>query len=302
MRSRPVTELVNEKTKNIDELTAIGIVEMMVEEDRVIYQSIKDVKENIATAIDMIVAQWEKGGRVFVVGAGTSGRIGVLDAAELGPTFSIDPSRWTGLIAGGYEAMWKPLEEHEDDENVDELLAGHQFGEDDVLLGISASGSTPYVLSALSYARDKKGVTLSIACNHETECSKVSDCAIEVIVGPEVIKGSTRLKAGTAQKMILNMISTGVMIRLGKVYQNQMVDMRLINKKLHKRATSMIVELVGDISHAEAEQLLKDANHDLKTAIFMGMAKVDYTSALDYIQGANGHLKTALDHHLKSHV
>ncbi|CAM4207336.1 N-acetylmuramic acid 6-phosphate etherase [Lederbergia lenta] len=291
--SNNVTELVNKNSMNIDELSSADIVSLMVEEDRVIYQGVKQAMPDIARSIDLIVEQWKKGGRVFVVGAGTSGRLGVLDAAELGPTYSIDESRWIGIIAGGYEAMWKPLEEHEDDENLIDLLGAYNFCELDVVIGVTASGSTPYVLSAIKFANDIGGTTISISCNEGTISSELSDCGIEVVVGPEVIRGSTRLKAGTAQKTALNIISTGTMVRLGKVYKNQMVDMQLINKKLHKRAERTLIELAG-VTEVEAKTLLQKANYDLKTAIFIGMTKSDVAEAHTYIANESGHLKSAI--------
>lgn len=296
--SNNVTELVNRNSMNIDELSSVDIVSLMVEEDKVIYQGVKRVMPDIAKAIDLIVEQWQKGGRVFVVGAGTSGRIGVLDAAELGPTYSIDETRWIGLIAGGYEAMWKPLEQHEDDENLIDLLGEYNFCELDVVIGVTASGSTPYVLSALKFANNQGGTSISISCNESTISSELSDCGIEVVVGPEVIRGSTRLKAGTAQKTVLNIISTGTMVRLGKVYQNQMVDMQLINKKLHKRAERTLVELAG-VTESEAKTLLEKANYDLKAAIFIGMTQSDVSQAQMYIENESGHLKSAIYKYLE---
>ncbi|UFU00796.1 N-acetylmuramic acid 6-phosphate etherase [Radiobacillus kanasensis] len=294
MSKRRVTETVNQKSISIDEMSSPDIVSLMVEEDKAIYHGMNNIISQIAAGIDIIVEQWKKDGRVFVVGAGTSGRIGILDAAELGPTFSIPDERWTGFIAGGYEAMWKPLEQHEDDENKSvEELKEHSFSNKDVLIGLTASGTTPYVLTALKYANKLGARTISVSCNPQTDASSLSECAIEAVVGPEVIKGSTRLKAGTAQKMVINMLSTGAMIRLGKVYQNQMVDMQLINKKLVIRAEQTLAE-VTDIPESEARILLQESDYDLKVAIFRSMTSSSVEEAKALLLEENGHLKNAI--------
>ncbi|QDP39953.1 N-acetylmuramic acid 6-phosphate etherase [Radiobacillus deserti] len=296
MSDRRITETVNPNSISIDEMSSTDIVALMLEEDKAIYTGLKSITSTIAAGIDLIVEQWKQGGRVFVVGAGTSGRIGILDAAELGPTFSIAQERWMGFIAGGYEAMWKPLEQHEDDEHKSvEELKNQQFSNNDVLIGLTASGTTPYVLTALSYANDIGARTISVSCNHQTRSSALSECGIEAVVGPEVIKGSTRLKAGTAQKMVMNMLSTGAMIRLGKVYQNQMVDMQLINKKLVVRAEQTLAEIT-DISEAEASTLLRDSDYDLKVAIFKKITNSTLEEANQQLSNANGHLKNAINH------
>lgn len=295
-----VTELVNPNSVDIDEMSSLEIASLMIEEDQVIYGALQQALGDIAFAIDLMVKQWEVGGRIFVAGAGTSGRIGVLDAAELGPTFSIDESRWIGLIAGGYEAMWKPLETLEDDEKIIcELLEQHDFNEKDTFLGLTASGSTPFVISGIRYAKGQGGTTIAISCNPDTLASELSDCGIEVIVGPEVIKGSTRLKAGTAQKMVVNILSTATMVRVGKVYQNQMVDMQLLNKKLIKRAEHTLME-IADLSELEASSLLKACDLDLKVAIFTAITNAETAHARHCIKEENGHLKQAIQHYFSS--
>lgn len=297
--TQKVTESLNINSLKIDEMSSFGIVSLMLEEDRAIEQGVKNALPQVAKAVDLIVEKWMQGARVFVVGAGTSGRLGVLDAVELGPTFSVEEGRWVGLVAGGKEAMWEPLEQHEDDENVVvRELDGYSFGEKDVVIGISASGSTPYSVAAIKYAKELRATAISISCNHDTISSEWSDCGIEVVVGPEVIRGSTRLKAGTAQKIVLNMISTATMIRLGKVYQNQMVDMQLINKKLVKRAEQTLMEVV-DVSESEAQALMVKSNRNLKAAIFIGVTGTDLETALIHLDKANGHLKNAMKNYLK---
>jgi N-acetylmuramic acid 6-phosphate etherase len=289
-----VTESVNENSLTIDEMTSLEIVSLMQKEDQVINEAVEKVLPEVAQAVDMIVKQWKLGGRVFVVGAGTSGRLGVLDAVELGPTFSVEEGRWIGLVAGGKEAMWTPLEQHEDDEKVVITeLKSYDFNDRDVVIGISASGSTPYSVTSLEYASEVGALTISISCNHDTISTQLSDCGIEVVVGPEVIRGSTRLKAGTAQKMVLNMISTGAMIRLGKVYHNQMVGVQLINQKLVQRAKQTLMD-VTSISEQEVTELMKKTNYHLKTAIFMTMTGVDAAQAKAYLKEADGHLKNAM--------
>ncbi|WP_117161218.1 N-acetylmuramic acid 6-phosphate etherase [Paraliobacillus sp. X-1268] len=294
MKKIPITESVNENSLAIDEMDAMDIVTLMLEEDRVIYQGVKPCLPHIARAVDLIVSQWNKGGRVFVVGAGTSGRIGVLDAVELGPTFSVSADRWIAIVAGGYEAMWHPLEQHEDESaKVMKELEQYKLNSRDVVIGITASGSTAFALAAINYANEVDAVTIAISCNHEAAASAISDCAIEAVVGPEVIRGSTRLKAGTAQKTIINMLSTATMIRLGKVYQNQMVEVQLINKKLVKRAEQSLMAIT-DISKPEAKELMKKTRNDLKKAIFISMTDASVEQADKYLRESNGHLKKAL--------
>lgn len=292
---KPVmTEQANERSMKIDEMSALEIVSLMNEEDEQVARSVRQALPDIARAVEAIVERWQAGGRCLVVGAGTSGRLGVLDAAELEPTFSIERGRWKGFVAGGYEAMWLPLEENEDaEEAILQELREEGLHPRDVLIGVSASGSTPYVLGALRYAREKGSLVVSISCNQDAAASKLSDLAIEVQVGPEVIRGSTRLKAGTAQKMILNMLSTAVMVRLGKVYQNQMVEVQMINKKLVKRAAKTLEEVLH-LSEEEALTLLESTGHDLKKAIFVGMTKGTVKEAEQYIADAQGRLKKAI--------
>jgi len=296
MKEIRITEAVNQNSIAIDEMKPIEIVTLMLEEDQAVYKGLKPCLPDVAVAVDLIVTQWKKGGRVFVVGAGTSGRIGVLDAVELGPTFSVPEGRWVGIVAGGHEAMWHPLEQHEDHETkiVDELNE-HELNERDVVIGMTASGSTAFALAAIQYANNLNAATIGVSCNHDTRISDISDCAIEAVVGPEIIRGSTRLKAGTAQKMIINMLSTVTMIRLGKVYQNQMIEVQLINSKLRKRAEQSLMT-IADITQTEAQALMKETNYDLKKAIFISMTDTNIEVAEQYLQQADGHLKQAIHH------
>ncbi|MFN2744988.1 N-acetylmuramic acid 6-phosphate etherase [Bacillus sp. z60-18] len=293
------TEETNEKSRALDEMSALEIVTLMNEEDRSLPGAIKPHLPQIADAADEIVSCLQNGGRVFTAGAGTSGRIAVLDAAELPPTFSIDENQWVGLIAGGHEAMWKPLEENEDDpEKVVAELQAHSFSKDDLFIGVTASGSTPYVLGALSYAKEMGAASVSISCNTGTEAGKISAIAIEVQTGPEIIRGSTRLKAGTAQKMILNMLSTAAMVRLGHVYQNEMVNMKLLNQKLSNRAISILMNTTG-VSREEALQALKESSFDIKAAIFIVLTNGSSEDAGRCLAHVNGHLKKAIHYYRK---
>ncbi|MCY8269690.1 N-acetylmuramic acid 6-phosphate etherase [Bacillus sonorensis] len=293
------TEGSNAKSRALDEMSTLDIVTLMNEEDQTVPQAVKPCLPRIAHAADMIASRLQTGGRVFAAGAGTSGRLAVLDAAELPPTFSLDEHQWVGLIAGDYEAMWKPLEENEDDrETIISQLQARSFSKADVFVGVSASGLTPYVLSGLSYAKKLGAVSVSISCNKETEAAKFSDIAIEAQTGPEVIRGSTRLKAGTAQKLILNMLSTAAMVRLSHVYQNEMVNMKLLNQKLKNRAVDMLMNTTG-ISHDEALQALKESRYNIKAAIFMVLTNGTLEDADRCLSHENGRLKHAIQYHRK---
>ncbi|WP_163538773.1 N-acetylmuramic acid 6-phosphate etherase [Gracilibacillus sp. YIM 98692] len=292
--NKRITEEVNANTENIDEMNALEIATMMWKEDQSIYHGIDSCLSDIAKAIDMIVDRWQQGGRVFVVGAGTSGRIGVLDAAELGPTFSVKANRWMAFLAGGHEATWKPLEQHEDNsEDIVKSLKEHELKTVDAVIGMSASGSTPYSVAALTYGKEVGAATISISCNTGTVSGDISDVNIEAIVGPEVIRGSTRLKAGTAQKMILNTISTGVMIRLGKVYKNEMIEMQLMNHKLKHRAEATLMKL-ADVDEQQATYLMELTDHHLKKALFIALTNASLEESTFYLNKTNGHLKQAI--------
>ncbi|WP_191562062.1 N-acetylmuramic acid 6-phosphate etherase [Metabacillus idriensis] len=291
---RKPTEERNERTALIDEMDSFHIVEMMHKEDSAILTAVNESLPQISKAVDTIVKRWNDGGRVFVIGAGTSGRVGMLDAVELGPTFSVETGKWTAIVSGGNEAMWQPLEETEDDVSViRNELQSYQLNASDCVIGLTASGSTPFVISGLSYAKETGSCTISISNNTNTTVSEISDVAIELTTGPEVIRGSTRLKAGTAQKMALNMISTAVMIQLGKVYQNEMVDMKLINLKLKKRAETILMDLTG-MEAESAETAMNQTQYNLKEAIFMTVTQSSQEQAAAYIEQAEGKLKLAI--------
>ncbi|WP_048716543.1 N-acetylmuramic acid 6-phosphate etherase [Bacillus sp. 522_BSPC] len=294
MKKHRTTETSNEKSLLLDEWSSFEIVQFMNQEDDGITNAVKEALPMIALAVDGMVDRWKLGGRIFVIGAGTSGRLGVVDAVELVPTFSIEEDRWIGILAGGYEAMWTSLEETEDDEQlIQSTLENHDFSERDVLIGVTASGSTPFVLAAIHYGKERNGLTIGISNNENTKLSSICDYGIEAITGPEVIRGSTRLKAGTAQKMVLNMLSTASMVRVGKVYRNEMVDMKLINNKLVYRAVQTLMNAT-DLSEADAARILKENDHNLKVSIFRVLTGGTKEDSLHYLGEADGHIKHAI--------
>ena len=299
MTKKNATEQINEQSIQLDEWTSLEIIQFMNQEDGKIAMAVKQALPIIAKAVDAIVDKWKNGGRCFVVGAGTSGRLGMVDAVELVPTFSIEENRWIGLVAGGKDAMVRSLEETEDDEK--EIIAElerHSFGASDIMIGVTASGSTPFVLAAIQYAKKKSALTIGISNNYDTPLSASCDYGIEAETKAEIIRGSTRLKAGTAQKMILNMLSTATMVRLGKVYQNEMVDMKLINKKLVQRAVQTIKNIT-DISETMAFEALQENDFDLKSALFTILTDGTTKEAASYLAQADGHLKAAIQAYLK---
>lgn len=288
------TERENENTRDLDMLSVHEAVSLMNEQDATVAAAVKKVTPVVAQAIESIVARMSKGGRLIYVGAGTSGRLGILDAAECRPTFSVPDGVVVGVIAGGERAIQFAVEGAEDSEQdaIDDL-AKIKLNSDDCVVGIAASGRTPYVISALSYARNVGALTVALSCNSDALISKGADHAIEVITGPEVLTGSTRLKAATAQKMVLNMISTISMVKLGKTYGNLMVDLTITNEKLHERALRMI-ERVAGISRDKAEAVLQHANGELKVALVMAAAGVDVGQARARLSSAGGHLRGAI--------
>ncbi|QIZ99939.1 N-acetylmuramic acid 6-phosphate etherase [Leifsonia sp. PS1209] len=263
------TEAIVEDGRDLDMLSTAGLVELMNEHDESVPPAVAVVLPTIAAAIDDIAARMRDGGRLIYIGAGTPGRLGIVDASECPPTFNVDPSLVVGIIAGGDGAIRTAVENAEDDpQGGADALSGIALTEMDVVVGISASGRTPYVVGALEYAAEIGALTVAIACNSNSTIGRVADHAIEVVVGPELIAGSTRLKAGTAQKLVLNMISTIAMIRLGKTYGNIMVDLRATNEKLRARAERTVM-LVTDCTPAEAAETLAQSDGSVKIAILM---------------------------------
>jgi N-acetylmuramic acid 6-phosphate etherase len=286
------TEGARAERAEIDRLPTAELVRLMNADDAVVPAAVGEAQEAIAGAVDAIAARLEAGGRLIYVGAGTAGRIGVLDASECGPTFNTD--RVVGVIAGGQVAVSTASESAEDNREAGAMALGALgLGPADAIVGISASGRTPYVLGAIERARAAGALTVGLACNAGAELSAAVDHPIEVLVGPEFIAGSTRLKAGTAQKLVLNMLSTLTMVRLGKTYGNLMVDVRVTNAKLRDRATR-IVEQVAGADPAQAAAALAAAGDDAKLAVTMLRTGASTDEARARLEAADGHLRRAL--------
>ena len=273
------TELRNKKTMELDSLKTEEIVKIMNSEDNEVVKAIKCEINNISNAIELVVKSFNKGGRLIYIGAGTSGRLGVLDAVECVPTFGVPDTMVVGLIAGGDSAFVKAVEGAEDNKDLAiSDLRDINLCRDDIVVGIAASGRTPYVIGGLEYANNIGCNTVSVSCNKNSEISKLSKVAIEAQVGPEVLTGSTRLKAGTAQKMILNMLSTGSMIKIGKTYENFMIDLKANNEKLKDRAIRIVAQITG-VQCSEALAALLKCDWEIKTAIVTIIMKLDAEEA-----------------------
>ena len=294
MLNHLVTESPNPASENIDTLPTAGILEVMNSADAQVAAAVAKEIPRIAQAVEAIASCIEQGGRVFYIGAGTSGRLGVLDAAEIPPTFNVSPDLIRGIIAGGESALARASEASEDDpESGVNDLKKHWFTGKDFLVGIAASGRTPYVLGAVRQAREIGARTAGISCTPDSELSRAVDFPIEPVPGPEVIAGSTRLRAGTATKMVLNMISTAVMIRLGHVYRNLMVNVQPTNHKLEDRARRIIQQAAG-ISYEKATQFLEKAGHNVRTAIVMAKRDLGRLEAEQRLAAAGGRIREAL--------
>lgn len=288
------TEKRNPRTMQLDTMSELEIVTTMNEEDARVPLAIAKKLPQIAQAAHWAAEAFEQGGRLFYMGAGTSGRLGVLDAAECPPTFGVAPGMVVGLIAGGEQAFLKAVEGAEDDRALGQSdLEAYGLNAKDVVIGIAASGRTPYVLGGLAYARSIGCRTAAIACNTGSEIGRAADLAIEVEVGPEVLTGSTRLKSGTAQKLILNMISTASMVRTGKVYQNLMVDVMQNNEKLHTRAENIVIDATG-VTRPEARSAIDAAGGSVKVAITMLLADCSADEARSRLEKAGGHVRAAI--------
>lgn len=285
-----LTEQINPNTQHIDRLSTLEMVRLINNEDRLVAGVVADTLPQIAAAIDAITARLREGGRLIYVGAGTSGRLGILDASECVPTFSVPAETIQGVIAGGEIAVTQSVEGAEDDRDAAQVdLAGVQVSARDAVVGIAASGRTPYVLAAVAYARAQGAVTVGVSCNVPAPLLDSVDIAISLPVGPEVITGSTRMKAGTAQKLVLNMLSTATMIKLGKVYGNLMVDVQVTNEKLAQRARRIISQVTGLDDGAAAALLVSAGNH-VKTALVMHRLGVEREEAQSRLQAADGYL------------
>ncbi|HCN59343.1 MAG TPA: N-acetylmuramic acid 6-phosphate etherase [Exiguobacterium sp.] len=294
MLEKLATERRNQRTMELDDMTVEEILTVMNEEDQMVAGVIRQEIPVIQQVVAQVIQSFQSGGRLIYIGAGTSGRLGVLDAAECVPTFGVSPKMVVGLIAGGERALIKAVEGAEDSKTLAvEDLQALQLTPNDTVIGIAASGRTPYVIGGLDYAREIGAATAALSCNKQAIISQHADLRIEVETGPEVLTGSTRLKAGTAQKLVLNMISTAAMIGVGKVYQNLMVDVQSTNEKLEVRAKRMIVEATG-VDLETAARYFTSANGHVKTAIVMILADVSYPEAVERLQRAHGFVRDAL--------
>ncbi len=289
------TETVNEATKQIDQLDSLGIVTLINQEDKKVADAVEKELPQIAKAVDAIAERFAKGGRIIYCGAGTSGRMGTLDAIELTPTYSVPAERAFGLLAGGSDAMYYAVEGAEDSKELAiEDLKNVGLTADDCVIGIAASGRTPYTISALEYGNGIGSLTVSITCNSDSEMAKIAQISIAPIVGAEVISGSTRMKAGTAQKMVANMLSTGTMVKLGKVYQNYMVQVQPTNEKLVVRATNIIAAVTG-VDKETARQTLNETGMRVPDAIVMLECRCTLEQAQKALEASAGNVRKALE-------
>jgi N-acetylmuramic acid 6-phosphate etherase len=274
-----ITEQANPLTAEIDRLPTLDALRLMNAEDRRVADAVERVLPMVARAVDEIAARLARGGRLFYLGTGTSGRLGVLDAAECPPTFGVPPELVQGIIAGGYEACHRAVEASEDDRAAGARdVEARGVGEADAVVGITASGRTPYTIGAVEYARQRGALTIGITCNPDTELARAAAIAIEPLVGPEVIAGSTRLKAGTAQKLVLNMLSTMTLVRLGYVSGNRMTNLQARNTKLRARALGIVMAECG-LNETDARAALEAAQWDLRVALVMQQARVTREAA-----------------------
>lgn len=290
-----VTERRNRGTKGLDTMSALEIVSAMNREDALVPRAICGALPVIAEAVDVVAQRLAQGGRMIYVGSGTSGRIGALDASECPPTFGVSSDTVQFVIAGGERALTKAAEASEDSSALGRKdMAARKPGKRDVVVGIAASGFTPYTISAVKFARSRGAATIAVACNRNSALGKIADLAIEVEVGPEVLAGSSRLKAGTAEKLICNMLTTGAMVRLGYVYSNLMVKMSLTNKKLLQRGL-VILESLAHVDRAHALQTLKKAGMSVPLALVMLKTQSNKAEALKRLRKANGNVRKAIE-------
>lgn len=293
--SKLTTESRNQNTLDIDKVSTIEMVKKINNEDKKVAEAVEKELPQIAEAIDGIVDRIHKGGRLIYMGAGTSGRLGILDASECPPTYGVSEELVQGLIAGGHEAIFRAKEGAEDSKELAvNDLKDKDLNSNDIVVGLAASGRTPYVIGGLEYANQIGALTISITCNKNSDVSKTSKIAISPVVGAEVVTGSTRLKAGTAQKLVLNMLSTGTMIKLGKVYGNLMVDVRATNEKLVERAKRIVCEATN-VSTEEATKYLEETKFDVKLAIFMILSGLNKEKAEEKLVKNKGYIAKALE-------
>ena len=290
-----VSETRNPQTMDLDALTTLELVNRFNQQDTLVAEAVKATLPEVAKAVDAAATALKAGGRIIYMGAGTSGRLGVLDASECPPTFGVPHGLVVGLIAGGPGALLKAVEGAEDNAQLGEDdLKALSLKAEDLVVGLAASGRTPYVIGGLKYARSVGCATVAVSCNPDSPIAQEADIAISPVVGPEALTGSTRLKSGTAQKLVLNMISTGAMVKFGKVYQNLMVDMKATNIKLVDRACRMLIEATG-VTRDVAESVLKQTDFDVKPAILMVLTGLDAPAARAKLAAHQGFLRAALE-------
>jgi N-acetylmuramic acid 6-phosphate etherase len=288
------TERLNDSARNLDQMSALEIVQLINREDATVAAAVQRALPSISRAVDMVAAAIRKGGRVIYVGAGTSGRLGALDASEIPPTFNTDPRTIQYVMAGGPQALGDSTEASEDDTDLGIAeMKKRKPGKSDVVIGIASSGRTPFTIAAIEYARQRGAHTIAITCNRDSPLERASEFAIVTEVGPEVLAGSSRMKAGTAHKMVLNMISTGAMARLGFIYGNLMVNVWTKNEKLGQRAVRIIEEATG-ADHDTAAQALKAAGNRTAVAVVMLSASVKKSTAAAALKKSSGHVRNAI--------
>ncbi|HAP15959.1 MAG TPA: N-acetylmuramic acid 6-phosphate etherase [Lactococcus sp.] len=288
------TEGRNPNSMNLDQVSTLEMVEIINNEDAKVAAGITVALPKIAKAIDLAAERFAAGGRIIYIGAGTSGRLGLLDGVELTPTYSVPAERAFGIIAGGAEAVYKAIEGAEDSRELGLAdIKAVELMPQDILIGLSASGRTPYVLAALEYAKKVGALTISVSANPNSEMAAVADVGIDVAVGPEVITGSTRMKSGTAQKMVLNMISSGIMVRTGKVYQNLMINVQATNEKLVNRGIRIVSQATG-VSFEEAEKVFYEAGERVNVAILMLELNISSTEAKKLLEEKDGNIANVI--------
>ncbi|MEE8043630.1 MAG: N-acetylmuramic acid 6-phosphate etherase [Thermodesulfobacteriota bacterium] len=287
-----LTEKINPRTLHLDKCSPLEVVELILQEDRAIVEAVHKQKDSIAKAIELVVGRLKLGGRLFFIGAGTSGRLGVIEAAECPPTFGTDPILIQAFIAGGRDAIWQSIEGAEDSRTEAEgFLTEAGLSKDDTVIGIAASASTPFVEGGLQYAKNLGSGSVLVTCNPVN--SSIAEVTIELLVGPEVVVGSTRMKAGTVTKMVLNMITTASMVQLGKTYGNLMVDVQPKSAKLRDRAKRIVVH-IAEVSEEKAEELLEQSAWDVKASIVMEKKGLGLKDSKELLEKSNGFLREAL--------
>lgn len=294
--SKLITEQRNPASINLDQMATMEILQTINNEDKLVANAVEMILPQIEIVTDKIVEAIESGGRLIYIGSGTSGRLGMIDASECPPTFMISPEIVQTVMAGGNEAFFRAVENAEDNELQGELdLKSRNLSKNDIVIGITASGRTPYPIGGVKYAKQVGAFTVGLTSNKNSVINQITDIGIEVIVGPEVLTGSTRMKAATAHKMILNMISTAAMVKLGKVYENLMVDLHASNFKLKERAKKIVMEITN-VSYEEAQEKLEQTNYEVKPALIMILAGVEFKESAQALQTCKGNVRKTIEY------